>query len=121
LASTLGNKYWVKARTQRDKVKPLPKTLECEEYGLYEKAIIWLKEANIYTPDNLEMKWDLFNTLYNRAVFTFHISQNIDDFDVTCQLLDQALSDCQEASKIFPDETLPYRLSEQISQIKGYS
>jgi tetratricopeptide (TPR) repeat protein len=122
LAGVLGRKHLAKARNLRLRERQEEQTsmeLEGEEYQAYEQAILWLKRAENLSPDNFDVKTDIYNALLLRADFVAQFCLTTDESNVACQLLDQALSDCQCAMKIIPDEKAPRELAGRIHQIKA--
>ncbi len=117
LASVLGGKHWARARSlqlQREEDSQQPEILECEEYQAYERSISWLKRVDRYTPNNPETHFNLLNALLSRSRFVTYVGLRSDDFDKAYELLEDALSDCEEAIKIAPDETAPRKLAANI-------
>jgi hypothetical protein len=122
LAGVLGRKHLAKARNLRLHERQEEQTsmeLEGEEYQVYEQAILWLTRAENLSPDNFDVQTDLYNALLLRADFTAQFCLTTDENDAACQLLDQALSDCQWAMKIIPDEKAPRELAGGILQVKA--
>ncbi|MGD2086305.1 MAG: hypothetical protein PVH61_08990 [Candidatus Aminicenantes bacterium] len=122
LAGVLGRKHLAKARNLRSRERQEEQRsmeLGGEEYQDYEQAILWLKRAEDLSSDNFDVKTDLYNALLLRANFAAQYCLNTDENDAVCQLLDQALSDCQWAMKIIPDEKAPHELAGRILQVKA--
>ncbi len=122
LSRVLGRKYlaWAKSlRFQRTKANKQPHELESEEYQGYNQAISWLKKSENQTSDNSSVQFDLFNALMFRSEYTFIVGIALSEFDMTCQLLDQALSDCQEAMKVAPGEKASREFAAKLLQIRA--
>jgi len=119
LASTLGDKHWTKARNlrlQREQASQNPSGLESDEFQAWEKAIAWLMRCE--TPGTRE-RFNLWQALLYRADIVTFAATYSNDLDASFQLLRDALSDCQKAMEIAPDEAPPKKLAAQILQIRA--
>jgi tetratricopeptide (TPR) repeat protein len=115
LAGLLGDEHWVKARSlQSERGDQNPQILECDEYQACERAILWFEKGESYTSDNSEPRFNFFYALLSRAQFIMCVSSNLHTPDEAYRLFEKALSDCQKAMKIAPDETYPRELTASI-------
>jgi hypothetical protein len=124
LAETLAKKHLAKAnslrklRTPKNGTTQQTEKLECNEYKGYKYAIQWLEKAENLSPDTFDMKTELYNALLLRADFVTLFCLNAGENEAVFQLLEQALSDCQQAMNVVPDKAPPRELAAKIHQIK---
>lgn len=96
-----------------------PEKLDCSEYKGYKYAIQWLGKAENLSPAAFDMKTERYNALLLRADFVALFCINAGENEAVFQLLEQALSDCQQAMKVFPDKTSPCKVAGRIHEIKA--
>lgn len=121
LASGLGGKHLAKARSLRLERREAEQTfpvLECEEYQAYERALLWYKKATAHTFDDSAVRIGLCNALLVHAEFVANVGWHSNKLNDAEQLFQEALSQCQEAMDLVPDETAPRILAAQTLFIK---
>jgi len=121
IAIAFGSKYSTRARVLRNHDEEYP--LDCEEYNACGCAIKWFKKIQNDDSFNSEKCDNLYHLLKTRAIFLYNAAISSEDFDVKDvkkELLEKALSDCEEAKVYRADEKILSDLIEKIMGIKKW-